>query len=91
MICADDIEHGKPHPEGYLTAASQLGRAAHECVVVEDAPAGIEAAHAAGMSVIAIATTYPADRLTEADAVVERLTDLRVSSRDGEIQIDFGE
>jgi len=89
MICADEIERGKPDPEGYLTAAAGLRRRANECVVIEDAPAGIEAAHAAGMPVIAIATTYPADQLSAADAVVDRLSDLRIE-RDGDgIRIDI--
>lgn len=89
MICADDIERGKPDPEGYLAAAARLGRAPEECVVIEDAPAGIEAARAGDIRVIAIAATYPAERLTDADAVVERLTDLRVATRNDEIQIDI--
>ncbi|HEX6627478.1 MAG TPA: HAD-IA family hydrolase [Gemmatimonadaceae bacterium] len=76
MICADEISHGKPHPEGYLTAAAKLGRAPGECIVIEDTPAGVEAAHAAGVRVIAIETTYPRPQLTTADAVVRRLTDL---------------
>ena len=76
MICAEDISHGKPDPEGYLSAALRLGRASKDCIVIEDAPAGIEAAHNAGMRVIAIAATYPADQLSGADLVVERLTDL---------------
>lgn len=76
MICADDISRGKPDPEGYLTAAMRLGQPPRDCIVIEDAPAGIEAAHNAGMRVIAIASTYPADRLSAGDLVVERLTDL---------------
>ena len=79
MICADEIAHGKPHPEGYLTAATQLGRTPGECIVIEDTPAGVEAAHAAGVRVIAIETTYPRPQLTTADAVVRRLTDLDVT------------
>jgi sugar-phosphatase len=78
MVCADDISRGKPDPEGYVTAAAGLGVAASECIVIEDAPAGIEAAHNAGMVVIGIASTYPADRLEDADAVVERLNDLTI-------------
>jgi sugar-phosphatase len=54
----------------------RLGQLPKNCIVIEDAPAGIEAAHNAGMRVIAIAATYPADRLSAADLVVERLTDL---------------
>jgi sugar-phosphatase len=78
MICAEDISHGKPDPEGYLTAALRLGRGSKDCIVIEDAPAGIEAAHNAGMRVVAIAATYPADQLSAADLVVERLTDLSI-------------
>jgi sugar-phosphatase len=78
MICAEDLSRGKPDPEGYLTAAMRLGQPPKDCIVIEDAPAGIEAAHNAGMRVIGIAATYPADRLSAADLVVERLTDLSV-------------
>lgn len=87
MICADDIARGKPDPEGYLTAAARLGFAAKDCMVIEDAPAGIEAAHNGGMKVIAIATTYPADRLREADLVVERLADLTIERAGAQILI----
>lgn len=89
MICADDIERGKPDPEGYLDAAKGLGYPATECLVIEDAPAGIEAAHAAGMQVIAIASTYPRGSLTAANAVVERLADLRVVLNGDELHIDI--
>jgi beta-phosphoglucomutase-like phosphatase (HAD superfamily) len=58
-------------------------------VVIEDTPAGIESAHAAGMRVVAITTTYPLERLTGADAVVERLTDLTVVNMGVEMQIDI--
>ena len=88
MICADEIARGKPDPEGYLTAAARLGRSPADCVVIEDTPAGIESAHAAGMRVVAIATTYPREQLTAADAVVERLIDLTVVTNGDEIQID---
>jgi sugar-phosphatase len=44
MVCADDVRRGKPDPEGYLNAARRLGFAPEACVVVEDAPAGLEAA-----------------------------------------------
>jgi sugar-phosphatase len=78
MICAEDLSRGKPDPEGYLTAALRLDQPPKNCIVIEDAPAGIEAAHNAGMRVIAIAATYPADQLQAADLVVERLIDLSV-------------
>jgi sugar-phosphatase len=91
MICADEIARGKPDPEGYLTAAARLGVLAADCVVIEDAPAGIESARAAGMRTVAIAVTYPVDQLTGADAIVARLTDLIVVSNGDEIQIDIPE
>jgi beta-phosphoglucomutase-like phosphatase (HAD superfamily) len=87
MICAEDISRGKPDPEGYLAAAIGLGFSPADCVVIEDAPPGIDAAKAAGMQAIAVATTYPADRLVGADLVIARLTDLSVESIGGEIQI----
>jgi sugar-phosphatase len=88
MICADEIARGKPDPEGYLLAAAQLGRSPEECIVIEDAPAGIESARAAGMRVLAIAVTYPRERMSAADAIVSRLTDFRVAQDGDEIQID---
>jgi sugar-phosphatase len=89
MICADEIARGKPDPEGYLNAAARLGRSPTDCIVIEDAPAGIEAAHAAGMRALAIASTYRPESLTEADAVVEHLADLSVVYDGDQIQIDI--
>jgi sugar-phosphatase len=89
MVCADEIVRGKPDPEGYLVAAARLGRSAADCIVIEDTPAGIESARAAGMRVIAIASTYPHELLTAADAVIERLTDLSVILDADQIQIDI--
>jgi mannitol-1-/sugar-/sorbitol-6-phosphatase len=63
LITSDDISHSKPHPEGYLLAAERLGVAPTDCLVVEDAHAGIEAALAAGMTVIGITTTFPREQL----------------------------
>lgn len=76
LVCADEITHGKPHPEGYLTAAERLGVPPRECVVIEDAPAGIAAARAAGMRSIGIVGTFPADRLAMADLVIPSLAAL---------------
>ena len=76
LVCADEISRGKPDPEGYLTAAQRLGKLAAECVVIEDTPAGLEAARAAGMQSIGIAGTYPAPALTMADLVVSSLSAL---------------
>jgi mannitol-1-/sugar-/sorbitol-6-phosphatase len=80
MVTADDVTNGKPHPEPYLKGAQLLGVSPSDCLVIEDAPAGIRAAHAGGMKVIGMASTYDASRLAEADAVVKKLTAIQVSA-----------
>jgi len=61
LISAEDVTLGKPNPEVYLKAAAGIGIAPDKCLVFEDAPAGIAAARAAGMTAVAVLTTYPAD------------------------------
>jgi sugar-phosphatase len=78
MVTADDVVNGKPHPGPYLKGAGLIGALPSECVVIEDAPAGIQSAHAARMRVIGITSTYPSSALAEADAVVENLSQIRV-------------
>ncbi|MBN2447744.1 MAG: HAD-IA family hydrolase, partial [Phycisphaerae bacterium] len=63
-----DIQHGKPAPDCFLLAAKRCGLPPADCVVVEDAPVGIEAATAAGMPAIALTGTHPAERLRAAGA-----------------------
>jgi mannitol-1-/sugar-/sorbitol-6-phosphatase len=75
MVCAEDVTRGKPDPQPYATAAAALGTSARDCLVVEDAPAGLAAAGAAGMSTVAVLTTHDAAELVAADQVVDRLTD----------------
>jgi sugar-phosphatase len=58
LVTADRVARGKPAPDPYLLAAKELGVAPADCIVLEDAPAGIEAGRAAGMTVHAIATTH---------------------------------
>lgn len=60
---SSDIVHGKPHPEIFLKTALRLGIHPRHCLVFEDAPLGIEAAKSAGMAVIGLTTTFPAERL----------------------------
>jgi len=75
MVCGDEIAVGKPDPEGYLAGARLLGVAPETCVAFEDAPAGLQAARAAGMAVVAITTTHPAAELAAlADTVIDDLT-----------------
>jgi beta-phosphoglucomutase len=77
-ISGRDLARGKPDPEIFLTAASELGIPAGECFVVEDAVVGIEAARAAGMAALGVARADDAERLAvaEADLVVTTLDDV---------------
>lgn len=68
LVTADDISQGKPNPEPYLKAAELLKTAARECVVIEDAPAGIRAGKAAGARVLALQTTEKDELLASAGA-----------------------
>lgn len=70
LVSADDVTTGKPHPDCYLLGARMLGVEPSRCLVIEDAPAGIEAALSAGMPLIAVTTTHPADELAAADRIV---------------------
>ena len=84
LISADDVVNGKPNPEPYLKGVALLKMKPTDCLVIEDAPAGIDAAHAAGMKVVGLMTTYPAAALQKADGVARALADVRVDiSNDG--------
>lgn len=73
IVSADDVTHGKPHPEVFLTGAQRLNRKPERCVVFEDAFVGIEAGKAGGMKVVGIASTHPLEKLTQADLAVSNL------------------
>lgn len=75
LVAADDVTRGKPDPEPYLLAARELGVDPSRCVVFEDAPAGLRAGRAAGMTTVALTTTHQAHEL-DADLVVENLSAL---------------
>ena len=83
LVSADDVSKGKPHPEPYLMGAKLLGVNPTGCLVIEDAPAGIRAAHAGGMKAIGITSTYRASELQEADAVVQKLGQIKVGELRG--------
>lgn len=74
-VSGNDVTRGKPDPQVFQIAAERLGLPAASCIVIEDAPAGIEAAHAAGMRCIGLVSTgRGADQLTAADLVVDQLS-----------------
>ncbi|WP_304451472.1 HAD-IA family hydrolase [Nocardiopsis sp. YSL2] len=75
LVTADDVTEGKPHPEPYLLGAERMGVAPSACVVVEDSPGGARAGLAAGMPVVAVASTAVGEELAHATVVVEGLTD----------------
>jgi sugar-phosphatase len=70
MIVAEDAKRGKPAPDGYLFGADRLGYRPSDCIVFEDAPAGVEAGRAAGAKVVGITTTHAAADLPGADATI---------------------
>ena len=84
IVAAEDVDHGKPDPEGYVKTLSQLSDLlatpleASRTIVIEDSPAGIQAGKGAGMKVLAVTASYPAESLREADRVVDCLTQVDV-------------
>ena len=76
IITGDEVPRAKPFPDPYLTAAHHLGLHPEECIVVENAPLGIESAKNAGMYCIAIETTLGKEYLTQADLIVHEILDL---------------
>lgn len=78
-VAAEDVARGKPDPQVFLMAAARLGVPPHRCIVVEDAPAGVEGAHRAGMAAIGVRSTHGE---LVADLVVDTLDDLHEDAFD---------
>lgn len=85
IVSEDDVENGKPHPEGYILTLSKLNQTLQEeiqpgqCVVIEDSHWGIEAAQSAKMKTIAVSNTYNPDELKTADMVVDNLAKIKMA------------
>jgi HAD superfamily hydrolase (TIGR01509 family) len=77
LICAEDVSKGKPHPEGCISASKKLGVLPSNCLVLEDAPAGLSAARNAGMACVGVLSTH--DHLNEADRIVSSLDELSLA------------
>ena len=73
IVCAEDVTRGKPDPQPFELAAARLGVPPDRCIVIEDAPAGLEGARRAGMKSIGVLTTHSS---LQADCVVKSLADL---------------
>lgn len=78
VITAEDVQQRKPAPDLFLMAASRLGVSPAQCTVVEDAVNGIAAAKAAGMRCVAVTTTFPAERLAQADLIRPSIREVRL-------------
>jgi beta-phosphoglucomutase-like phosphatase (HAD superfamily) len=78
------VTFGKPHPESYLKAATIVNKHPKDCLVFEDAPAGVEAAIAAGMQCIACTTTHTVEQLKQAGAtvIVNRLDSVHIEKQE---------
>jgi beta-phosphoglucomutase len=76
IITGDEVPRAKPYPDPYLAAASQLGLKPEECIVVENAPLGIQAAKNAGMYCVAIETTLGKEHLSKADCILQNIVEL---------------
>jgi beta-phosphoglucomutase len=85
IVCADDVEKGKPDPEGYLKALELINKKYKseikpaQCIVIEDSQWGIVAAKKAGMKIIGITNSYPANELEDADLIIDSVSDLKIS------------
>ena len=86
VVGAEDVSQGKPHPECFLLAAERLGVSPANCVVLEDAPVGLEAARNAGMACVGVQTS--SDHLVEADWIVGSLEELSIIDLKGLITIN---
>lgn len=89
LVTADDVARGKPAPDPYLLAARLLGYPPARCMVIEDAPAGVEAAAAAGAFVVAVATTHRQQDLQAADAVVAQPADVTVNPNTSGLSVEW--
>jgi len=79
VVTGEDVKNKKPAPDIFLSAAGKLGMTPPECVVVEDAVNGVRAAKTAGMRCVAVATSFPADRLQEANVVRDNIAQVLMS------------
>jgi len=80
IVSSEDVSLGKPDPEVFVCASNLIDVLVEHCVVFEDAPVGIQAGCAAGMTVVGLTTTHPGETLNGADHIAERLDQLQIES-----------
>lgn len=83
LITAEDVDTGKPDPQVYILASKRLRIAPSKCIVIEDTPAGIEAARRAGMTPIAVTTTHSQKELGDAEVIVPSIGALHIETKEG--------
>jgi beta-phosphoglucomutase len=88
IVAAGETPSFKPAPDPYLAALERLGADPSRSVAVEDSVWGIESAHRAGMKVVAVTTSYPRERLTAADAVVNGFSDLTMGLFESLVRVE---
>ncbi len=79
LVTIEDVSAGKPDPAGYRLAANHLNALPEFCLAIEDSPAGIIAAKAAGMTVLAVTTSHPPEKLSLADHCIDSLADITLA------------
>lgn len=89
IVTADQVSHGKPHPEPYQKGAALLGVDPADCLVIEDSASGAKAGHAAGCRVLATLHSHSIESLTHADWIVDSLADVRVRMDGDRIEVRF--
>ncbi len=77
-VTGSEVHHSKPHPEIYEIATKKLGFLPEECLAVEDALNGIESAHNANMQVLAVTTSFPKEKLSHAELIVDNFADIKI-------------
>lgn len=88
VVVSDRVTHGKPHPEPYEAGARLLGLSPADCLVIEDAPAGVKAGKAAGCRVLAVLSSHTAEELAGADWIVPSIEHvIACPAPDGSIHI----
>lgn len=88
LVTAEKVTKGKPDPEGYLLAAKELGVDIKKCLVIEDAPGGIEAGHKAGAFVIVLATTYDRSKFPD-EVVLNDLSEIKLTQTGNNLRVEF--
>ena len=85
-LCGDDVTHAKPDPELFSLACGRLQLVPGSCVVIEDSPAGVEAAQAAECACVAVTNTHTRERLKRADLTVDTLVEVTLDTLRGLLQ-----